>query len=224
MVNSWSRDSLSVNGSPSARINTSSKSLRWRPARNWQAGPAQGSVPLATTITEAGALVIAGMRLRAGKSNSRKGAGRDGRPGDRHRPRRRDHGADLGARRQRLRHPRGGRGLPPRRCPILAGADQEHRRAEGDRRDPRGWMDPVRYPGAVEDPDTGMWISDAEVAEISYTAFASTKDAITARLMVRRVKDARHSDALFRCGGITRSSPTQTSRSPTPTSPTAATP
>src|SRR4029079_15682024 len=34
---------------------------------------------------------------------------------------------------------------------------------------------PVRYPGAVRDPDTGVWISDAEVAEIPYTAFASTK-------------------------------------------------
>jgi hypothetical protein len=59
-----------------------------------------------------------------------------------------------------------------------------------------GWT-PVRYPGAVQDPDTGSWISDAEVAEISYTALASTKDAITARLIVRRVKDARHRDALF---------------------------
>ena len=56
---------------------------------------------------------------------------------------------------------------------------------------------PVRYPGAVRDPDTGAWISDAEVAEIPYTAFASTPDAITARLIVRRVKDARHRDALF---------------------------
>ncbi|MGI8415843.1 MAG: transposase, partial [Nakamurella sp.] len=27
----------------------------------------------------------------------------------------------------------------------------------------------VRYPGAVQDPDTWAWISDAEVAEISYT-------------------------------------------------------
>ena len=25
---------------------------------------------------------------------------------------------------------------------------------------------PVRYPGAVPDPDTGAWISDAEVAEV----------------------------------------------------------
>jgi hypothetical protein len=56
---------------------------------------------------------------------------------------------------------------------------------------------PVRYPNAVPDPDTGAWISDAEVAEVPYTAFASTKDRITARLVVRRVKDARYPDALF---------------------------
>jgi hypothetical protein len=56
---------------------------------------------------------------------------------------------------------------------------------------------PVKYPGAVRDPDTGGWISDAEVAEISYTAFTATKDRFTARLVVRRVKDARFRDALF---------------------------
>ncbi len=56
---------------------------------------------------------------------------------------------------------------------------------------------PVQYPNAVRDPDTGAWISDAEVAEITYTAFASTKDRTTARLVVRRVKDARYPDALF---------------------------
>jgi len=27
----------------------------------------------------------------------------------------------------------------------------------------------VRYPGAVHDPDTGAWISNAEVAEVPYT-------------------------------------------------------
>jgi hypothetical protein len=58
------------------------------------------------------------------------------------------------------------------------------------------WI-PVRYPGAVQDPDTGAWISDAEVAEIAYTAFTSTKNPVTARLIVRRVKDANHPDALF---------------------------
>ena len=62
--------------------------------------------------------------------------------------------------------------------------------------DETAWT-PVRYPGAVQDPDTGAWISDAEVAEIAYTAFASTPDRITARLVVRRVKDARFADALF---------------------------
>ena len=40
-------------------------------------------------------------------------------------------------------------------------------------------------------------MSDAEVAEIAYTAFASAKDRMTARLVVRRVKDARFRDALF---------------------------
>jgi hypothetical protein len=62
--------------------------------------------------------------------------------------------------------------------------------------DETAWT-PVSYPGAVLDPDTGAWISDAEVAEIPYTAFASTPDRITARLVVRRVKDARFPDALF---------------------------
>lgn len=52
---------------------------------------------------------------------------------------------------------------------------------------------PVHYPDAVEDTDTGELISDAEVAEIRYTAFAGTKHEVTARLIVRRVKD-KHTD------------------------------
>ena len=75
---------------------------------------------------------------------------------------------------------------------------------------PEAAWTPVRYPGAVQDPDTGAWISDAEVAEIAYTAFASTPDAITARLLVRRVKDARYPDALFPVWRYHRSSPTPT--------------
>lgn len=57
------------------------------------------------------------------------------------------------------------------------------------------WV-PVHYPGAVVDPDTGALISDAEVAEVEYTAF-SGRHQITARLVVRRVKDANHQGALF---------------------------
>jgi hypothetical protein len=58
------------------------------------------------------------------------------------------------------------------------------------------WM-PVRYPDAVEDPDTGELISAAEVAETTYTAFADTRHAVTARLVVRRIADKNNPDALF---------------------------
>ena len=48
----------------------------------------KGLSPLATTISTAGsAPVIAGLRLRAGRADSAKGAGTHGRPGDQHRPR-----------------------------------------------------------------------------------------------------------------------------------------
>jgi hypothetical protein len=49
---------------------------------------------------------------------------------------------------------------------------------------------PIRYPRAIWDDQLGAWISDAEVAEVKYTAFASRKgQAVTARLIVRRVRD-----------------------------------
>jgi hypothetical protein len=49
---------------------------------------------------------------------------------------------------------------------------------------------PITYPRAIWDEDQNRLISDAEVAEVPYTAFASKKgQAITARLIVRRVKD-----------------------------------
>ena len=56
---------------------------------------------------------------------------------------------------------------------------------------------PVHYPGAVEDPDTGALISNAEVAETPYTLTVRGHGRVTARLVVRRVKDARYPDALF---------------------------
>jgi hypothetical protein len=49
---------------------------------------------------------------------------------------------------------------------------------------------PVRYPRAIWDDQLQAWISDAEVAEVECTAFASKKgQAVTARLVVRRVRD-----------------------------------
>jgi len=51
------------------------------------------------------------------------------------------------------------------------------------------WI-PIRYPRAIWDDQLGAWVSGAEVAEVEYTAFASKKgQAVTARLIVRRVRD-----------------------------------
>jgi hypothetical protein len=62
---------------------------------------------------------------------------------------------------------------------------------------------PIRYPHAIWDDQLACWVSDAEVAEAEYTAFTSKKgQAITARLIVRRVRDlnrkaAQGQDELF---------------------------
>ena len=158
----------------------------------------KGLSPLAATISTAGcAPVIAGMRLRAGKTGSGKGAGRMVASAI-------GTARAAGARGQIL--VRGDSAYGSR---AVVAACMRHgaqfslvmtRNPAIERAiaaiDESAWT-PVCYPGAVRDPDTGGWISDAEVAEISYTAFASTPDRITARLVVRRVKDARFPDALF---------------------------
>jgi hypothetical protein len=56
---------------------------------------------------------------------------------------------------------------------------------------------PVNYPGAVVDPDTGELISDAQVAEVEFTAFADARYQTTGWLVVRRVLDAGTQDPLF---------------------------
>jgi hypothetical protein len=62
---------------------------------------------------------------------------------------------------------------------------------------------PIRYPRAIWDDQLQAWVSDAEVAEIEYTAFTSKKNQqVTARLIVRRVRDqnkkaAQGQDELF---------------------------
>jgi len=66
-----------------------------------------------------------------------------------------------------------------------------------------GAWTPIRYPRAIWDDQLRRWVSDAEVAEIGYTAFGSRDKsrAITARLIVRRVRDlnprAAGQDELF---------------------------
>lgn len=49
------------------------------------------------------------------------------------------------------------------------------------------WLD-IQYPQAVFDEDTGRWISDAQIADTVYTAFQGTRHAVTARLIVRRIR------------------------------------
>src|SRR5918994_1138818 len=113
----------------------------------------KGLSPLATMIsTEQSAPVIAGMRLRAGKTGSGKGAGR------------------MVAQAIVTARAAGATGK------ILVRGDSAYGNRAVVRACRRG---------------------DAEVAEVTYTAFAATKDRTTARLVVRRVKDARHPDALF---------------------------
>ena len=52
----------------------------------------------------------------------------------------------------------------------------------------------IKYPQAIWDDQLGCWISDAELAETGYAAFTSKKDKdlhVTARLIVRRVRDKK---------------------------------
>jgi hypothetical protein len=158
----------------------------------------KGLSPLATTIsTPDSAPLVAGMRLRAGKTGSGKGAGRmvaqaigTARAVSAH--------ATILVRGDSMYGSRAVVGTCVRHGAQFSLAMTRNAAIErAIAAIPEAAWTPVRYPGAVQDPDTGAWISDAEVAEITYTAFASTPDAITARLVVRRVKDARYLDALF---------------------------
>ena len=160
----------------------------------------KGLSPLVTTIsTKAGAPVIAGIRLRAGKAGSGKGA------------------ASMVSEAIRTARAAGAAGE------ILVRGDSAYGSAAvvnaclkagvmfsvvlaknpavvaAIAKIPDDAWTPVRYPGAVIDPDTGELISDAEVAEIQHTAFASGtgKHAVTARLIVRRVRDRAKTEELF---------------------------
>jgi hypothetical protein len=55
--------------------------------------------------------------------------------------------------------------------------------------DEAAWI-PIHYPNAIWDEAEQRLVSDAEVAEVAFTAFTSRKadDHITARLIVRRVR------------------------------------
>jgi hypothetical protein len=63
------------------------------------------------------------------------------------------------------------------------------RRAIGE----TAWI-PIHYPNAVWDEQEQRLISDAEVAEIAFTAFISRpeREQVSARLIVRRVRRLNH--------------------------------
>ena len=60
---------------------------------------------------------------------------------------------------------------------------------------PAGAWTPISYPRALWDDQLGFWVSDAEVAEVKYTAFTvygrrgQAPAPLAARLIVRRVRD-----------------------------------
>ena len=154
---------------------------------------------MATTLsTPTGAPVIAGIRLRAGRAGSGKGA------------------ASMVTDAIGVARAAGAAGevmvrgdsayghsavvarLPASRGPVLGGPGEEPTVTQAIAGIPDDAWTPVHYPGAVPDPETGEWISDAEVAEIPvFTAFASTPHPVTARLIVRRVRDRARLEELF---------------------------
>jgi hypothetical protein len=58
--------------------------------------------------------------------------------------------------------------------------------------DDDSWVE-IRYPQPVWDEDQQRFISRAQIAEITYTAFEGTRHEVTARLIVRRVPDLNKS-------------------------------
>ncbi len=148
---------------------------------------------LATASTTSSAPVIVAQRLRQGAAGSPRGAARIGAdalatvrrmsPGDRSRP--------------LLRADSAFYGHATIATAIRAGADV----SVTVRMDPAvkaaiatipddAW-EMIEYTDAIRDDATGQWISNAEVAEIGFTAFRSRKKAehVTGRLIVRRIPD-----------------------------------
>lgn len=158
----------------------------------------KGLSPLATTIsTQTAAPVIAGIRLRAGKAGSGKGAASMVREAIKT-------ARACGATGEILVRGDSAYGnsdvvaacvkAKARFSVVLAKNPGVVRAIASIPED--AWR-PVVYPGAVLDPDTGELISDAQVAETTFTAFASTEHPVTARLVVRRVRDRAKLDELF---------------------------
>jgi hypothetical protein len=159
----------------------------------------RGLSPLAVTIsTDLAAPVLAGVRLRAGRAGSSKGAASMVTEAI-------NTAIEAGAQPQNIlvRGDSAYCGGKIIAAVVKAGARFSFAIARHPAVDaaiasiPDDAFVPVPYPGAVTDPDTGQLISDAQVSEVEYTAFADTPYEITAWLVVRRVLDANTQDPLF---------------------------
>jgi hypothetical protein len=159
----------------------------------------RGLSPLAVTIsTDIAAPVLAGVRLRAGKAGSSKGATSMVTEAI-------NTAIEAGARPENImvRGDSAFCGGKIIAVIVRAGAQFSFAIARNPAVDaaigsiPDEAFVAVQYPGAVEDPDTGELISDAQVSQVEYTAFADTRYEITATLVVRRVLDANTQDPLF---------------------------
>jgi hypothetical protein len=158
----------------------------------------KGLSPLVTTIsTEQAAPMVAGIRLRAGKAGSGRGAASMVTEAI-NTAQAAGAGSEILVRGDSAFGNRAVIGAALKaevRFSLVLTQNPAVRRAMATITDD-AWT-PVRYPGSVLDPVTGQLISDAEVAEVSYTAFAASEHPVTARLIVRRVKDKNHLDELF---------------------------
>jgi Transposase DDE domain group 1 len=159
----------------------------------------RGLSPLAVTIsTDTAAPVLAGVRLRAGRAGSSRGAASMVTEAI-------NTAMEAGARPENIlvRGDSAYCGGKIIAAVVKAGARFSFAIARNPAVDaaissiPDAAFVPVQYPGAVEDPDTGELISDAQVSKMEYTAFADTPYEITATLVVRRVLDANTQDPLF---------------------------
>jgi Transposase DDE domain group 1 len=159
----------------------------------------RGLSPLAVTIsTDTAAPVLAGIRLRAGKAGSSRGAASMVTEAI-------NTAIEAGARPETIlvRGDSAYCGGKIIAAVVKAGARFSFAIARNASVDaaitsiPDEAFVPVQYPGAVTDPDTGELISDAQVSEVEYTAFADTRYETAGRLVVRRVLDANTQDPLF---------------------------
>ena len=159
----------------------------------------RGLSPLAVTIsTDTAAPVLAGIRLRAGKAGSSRGAASMVTEAI-------NTAIEAGARPETIlvRGDSAYCGGKIIAAVVKAGARFSFAIARNSSVDaaitsiPDEAFVPVQYPGAVTDPDTGELISDAQVSEVEYTAFADSPYEITGWLVVRRVLDANTQDPLF---------------------------